>query len=128
MYHYNTMDFSEWIVTELQRRGWSRSEAARRGGISPSMFDKVINGYAKPGIRFIEGLAKAFGISTSEIMSRYDKKGDRANLMEQIEIMVRDLPENDQQEILEYARLRRRMAEERGKYEVKRTAKNTGKP
>jgi transcriptional regulator with XRE-family HTH domain len=62
MYYYN-MNFSEWLTTELATRGWSRSEAARRGNISPSMFDKVINGYSKPGSRFLEGIAQAFGIS-----------------------------------------------------------------
>lgn len=60
MYHQKTMDFSEWLVAELAERGWSRSEAARRGNISPSMFDKVINGHAKPGIKFLDGLAQAF--------------------------------------------------------------------
>jgi transcriptional regulator with XRE-family HTH domain len=68
MYHQCTMEFSEWIVMELEKRGWSRSEAARRGDISPSMFDKVINGHAKPGVRFIEGIAKAFKISAAEVM------------------------------------------------------------
>jgi transcriptional regulator with XRE-family HTH domain len=57
------MEFSEWIVGELEKRGWSRSEAARRGGISSSMFDKVINGYAQPGRKFLDGLAQAFDIS-----------------------------------------------------------------
>jgi len=57
------MNFSEWLTTELSNRGWSRSEAARRGNISPSMFDKVINGYSKPGTRFLDGIALAFGIS-----------------------------------------------------------------
>jgi transcriptional regulator with XRE-family HTH domain len=54
MYYQKTMDFSEWVVVELDERGWSRSEAARRGGISPSMFDKVINGQAKPGLEMVK--------------------------------------------------------------------------
>ena len=68
MYYQKTMDFSEWVVAELDERGWSRSEAARRGGISPSMFDKVINGQAKPGLKFIEGIARAFKMSSAEVM------------------------------------------------------------
>ena len=63
MYSENTMGFSEWLVSELEQRGWSRSEAARRGNISASMFDKVINGYAKPGAKFLDGIAQAFGVS-----------------------------------------------------------------
>lgn len=74
MYYQNTMEFSEWIVGELERRGWSRSEAARRGDISPSMFDKVINGHAKPGMKFIEGIARAFQIPVVEVMLHINKK------------------------------------------------------
>jgi transcriptional regulator with XRE-family HTH domain len=62
MYHYD-MNFSEWLKLELKNRGWSRSEAARRGNISSSMFDKVINGQSKPGTHFLDGIAQAFGIS-----------------------------------------------------------------
>jgi len=74
MYYQNTMGFSEWIVAELEKRGWSRSEAARRGKISPSMFDKVINGYSKPGMKFIDGIARAFKVSKSQVMMHVDSK------------------------------------------------------
>lgn len=67
------MKFSEWIVSELNERGWSRSEAARRGKISPSVLDKVINGASEPGIKFFKGLANAFGISLFEIIARYEE-------------------------------------------------------
>ena len=63
------MNFSERVVKELEKRGWSRSEAARRGDISPSMFDKVINGYAEPGMKFLKGISKAFGVSLYEVVS-----------------------------------------------------------
>lgn len=59
--------FAQWIDTELSRRGWSRNEAARRGGISDSMFSKVINGYANPGIDFCRGVARAFGLPLEEV-------------------------------------------------------------
>ena len=61
------MDFSVWLNQELEVRGWSRSEAARRGGVSASMFDKVINGQAKPGINFCRGVAKAFNLPVIEV-------------------------------------------------------------
>lgn len=63
-------DFVSWLNAELDRRGWSRSEAARRGGISASMFDKVINGYAKPGLDFCVGVSRAFSVSTVEVLQR----------------------------------------------------------
>lgn len=72
MYHQYTMQFSERIVKELDIRGWSRSEAARRGKISPSMLDKVINGYSEPGIKFLKGISQAFNIPLGEVISWLD--------------------------------------------------------
>ena len=60
-------DFSLWLGQELDRKGWSRSEAARRGGISASSFDKVMGGFAKPGPRFCQGVARAFGIPVTDV-------------------------------------------------------------
>lgn len=62
------MEFSEKVVSELEKRGWSRSEAARRGGISPSTFDKIINGFSEPGIRFLKGIAQAFDVPLIEVI------------------------------------------------------------
>ena len=92
------MSFSEWIVEELDDRGWSRSEAARRGGISPSMFDKVINGFSQPGMRFIEGIAKAFEISEHEVFARlYGTDIDNRIVYE-----VSDMTPEEQREVLSY--------------------------
>jgi transcriptional regulator with XRE-family HTH domain len=63
-------DFVEWLNAELESRGWSRSEAARRGGISESMFSKVIGGHTRPGIEFCRGLARAFAIPLDEVFRR----------------------------------------------------------
>ena len=62
--------FPKWVQEELDRRGWSRSEAARRGGFSASMLDKVINRHASPGLDFCVGLSRAFGISAVEVLQR----------------------------------------------------------
>lgn len=66
----NMESFAEWLQQELEARSWSRSEAAKRGGISASMFDKVINGYANPGIEFCAGVSRAFKIPADSIMRR----------------------------------------------------------
>ena len=60
--------FTQWLNTELNQRGWSRSEAARRGGISASMFDKVINGRANPGLEFCKGVARAFEMPLEDVL------------------------------------------------------------
>lgn len=62
------MNFSEWITQELDKRGWSRREAARRGQLSGSILDKVISGESQPGITFYKGIARAFDISLVEVL------------------------------------------------------------
>ena len=91
MYHQNTMEFSEWIVVELEKRGWSRSEAARRGDISPSMFDKVINGHAKPGVKFIQGIAKAFKMTPAEVMMHVEKTSKTDAWVEEMTFKIKTL-------------------------------------
>lgn len=62
--------FVRWVNGELNERGWSRSEAARRGGFSSSALDKVIGGFARPGTKLCQGLAKAFEVSPEEVFRR----------------------------------------------------------
>lgn len=66
----NSESFAKWLNAELDKRNLSRSEAARRGGISPSMFDKVIGGFAKPGVDFCRGVAKTFRVPLEEVYRR----------------------------------------------------------
>jgi transcriptional regulator with XRE-family HTH domain len=120
-FEYKTMNFSEWITSELERRGWSRREAARRGGFSPSILDKVVNGFSEPGVKFINGIAKAFEMDPSEVMDRmHQNPQNESSLDEKIRYKVSTLPtEEDKRDVLAYIELRHRMAEERGKHEDK---------
>jgi transcriptional regulator with XRE-family HTH domain len=59
--------FSVWIENELQSRGWSQSEAARRGGISSQMINAVVNRQANPGLEFCRGIARAFRVPLEDV-------------------------------------------------------------
>lgn len=48
---------------------------------------------------------------------------DESPLINQISFLISNLPEAEQQDILEFVKLRHRLAEERGTYEPKRTKK-----
>lgn len=112
MYHQCTMDFSEWLEAKLDEKGWSRSEAARRGGISASMYDKVINGHAKPGLKFIEGVARAFRMEVSEVMKYVSDSG---SISDEIARMSHELISSFQSEDTRrkaYAQLKRLADEE----------------
>lgn len=55
-------EFAVWLVHELEARGWSRAELARRsqGGITATAVDQVVNGQTRPGMKFARAVARAF--------------------------------------------------------------------
>jgi transcriptional regulator with XRE-family HTH domain len=59
--------FVTWVNDELNRRGWSRSEAARRGGISSSILNKIIGGFSNPGLEACMGLSRAFNVPLEDV-------------------------------------------------------------
>ena len=61
---------SDWISNELQRRGWSQREVARRGGISHSTVSDVLSGQRTPTADFCIAIANAFGTSRADVLTR----------------------------------------------------------
>jgi transcriptional regulator with XRE-family HTH domain len=62
-------NFVEWLLGEIDNRGWNQSELARRSGISHGRISQVISG-EKPGSDFCIAVARAFNISIEEVLSR----------------------------------------------------------
>jgi len=60
--------FTDWIVQQIDERGWTIRETARRAGLSASTISDVINGNAKPGTKFYRGLARAFKTPLSIVL------------------------------------------------------------
>jgi transcriptional regulator with XRE-family HTH domain len=59
--------FGEWLDQELQARGWSQSEAARRGEMSSQMVNALVNGQSNPGLDSCQGIARAFKIPLEDV-------------------------------------------------------------
>lgn len=108
-------NFEEWIDKELYKRGWSRREAARRAGVSPSMMNKVINKEANPGISFYRGIAEAFGISIVEVLAKAGELSEvkRDELSEEAEFLMSQLSPYQRQLAVKFIRV---LAEEKGSY------------
>lgn len=63
------MNFSDWVLTESQRRGWSQATLAARAGLSLSTVRRVlVTGSRKPGMRFFTGIARAFELKVAEVV------------------------------------------------------------
>jgi len=61
-------DFITWLTKELDVRGWSNNELARRANLASSSISMVISGKRTPGVNFCTGVARAFGIPPEEVM------------------------------------------------------------
>ena len=63
-------EIGKWLEQQLEQRGWSSSELARRAGISQSSVSNVLTGKQIPGLEFCKGVAKALGIHAEELLQR----------------------------------------------------------
>lgn len=69
---YMKQDFTQWIIGELRLRGWSQAEFSRRteGAIKTAQVSRVLAGENNPGLDFLEGTARAFGMPLDAVMRR----------------------------------------------------------
>ena len=66
------MSFSDWINNELEKRGWSQRELARRSKdsnytISSGQLSHIINGSRQAGPEACIAIAHALGVSREEV-------------------------------------------------------------
>jgi transcriptional regulator with XRE-family HTH domain len=113
-------NFGEWLKSNLKRKGLSQTELAEIIGVRPAQISRIISGERGTTPDTLEGIARAFGVP---IQSVYIAAGlipsvsEEKELINQLLHLTAQLPEQDQQDILEYARMRVQLAEKRGKYE-----------
>ncbi len=104
-------NMNEWIKRMLQEKGWSMRELSRRAGLSAPYISNVLAGKQEPGMKFYQGIGKAFDLTLSQV-ERLDSEGiapddlesldDTLTLREAYEIMSR-LNSQQQRELIRYA-------------------------
>lgn len=61
------MEFTEWMRAEMEKRGWSQSELARRMQSDPGTVGNVVNGNRQAGPDFCIALAQVLRMSREEV-------------------------------------------------------------
>jgi len=61
--------FTQWLLKEINSRGLSYTQVAKKGGISHARISQVIGG-EPPGKRFCIGISRALGVSRDEVFRR----------------------------------------------------------
>lgn len=62
--------FDDWLIAELEARGWSNSELARRAGLVPSTVSMVVSGHNRPGLEFCVGVGRALSVPPERVLRR----------------------------------------------------------
>ena len=54
--------FSEWLQTEMDKRGWSQSDLARAADLNRAVINKLLNGKSHPQPSTLEAISRALKI------------------------------------------------------------------
>jgi transcriptional regulator with XRE-family HTH domain len=100
----NIVDFSEWLQSELEQRGWKQSDLSKRSGINSGLLSRIINGERRPGVDTCTAIAKAFGMTDIQVLDiaglAHDSDHTKFNpIVEAAAAMLNDLSIEDQEEI-----------------------------
>jgi transcriptional regulator with XRE-family HTH domain len=103
------MVFSEWLLRELDERGWNQADLARASCLTTAAISRLMNGSRGIGPDACNAIANAFKLPP-EIVFR--KAGllplDKEEIpgMAELCVLVELLDDDDRQELLEIARLK----------------------
>lgn len=104
-------DFVSWLITEMNSRGWSNSELAKRADVVPSTVSLVVTGKSNPGDDLCLGISRAFRITPEEVFRRAGilpplLASDNDQAITRVLEYMRRLGPNDRNEILLYTMFR----------------------
>lgn len=104
---FSQMDtFGQWLLENLEIKGWSQSELARRCRVKPSTVSKWISGENKPSPENIVDMAPLLGVTPEEIFRRVWLPASMATRLETRELLeyVEGLTREERAELLRYAK------------------------
>lgn len=113
--------FAEWLQGQIDLRGWTQSELARRAGVTPPTINRILSQERLPGVDLCRGIARAFGISEIGVLRMAGLATDKPIVDEQGENLLVEfyrLSDEDRQFVLDQIRGLRRIREEQGNYEA----------
>ena len=109
--------FGTWLSEKLLELKMIPADITRATGLDSGVLSNLINNKRFPSVDTCKSLAKAMGIPLEEVYRAagiLPKKPDVDAVSEAILHLVLSLPKEDKEDVLEYARLRHKLASERG--------------
>ena len=111
-------DFVTWLTNEMETRGWSNSELARRAGLVPSAVSQVITGSRRPGPDFCRSVAQALVLPPETVFRMAGLLPALPGPIEDVTFgelldVVRNLSAGEREEVLRYALFRYNLQSEK---------------
>mgnify|MGYP002392128653 CR=1 FL=1 len=103
----NKREFVCWLQAEMDKRGWNQADLARESGLSRGAVGNVLRQERDPGKDFLIGIAYALKLppeTVFRIAGVLPEVSDETEQSEQLLHLYRLLPEELQNQLLEYAR------------------------
>ena len=116
-------EFTKWLHAELEARGWSQSDLARRGGVTAPSISRVASGQRAPGLRVCGAIAVAFGISVYDVMRRAGIEKFVPSESEEAKQLLRDfyqMPKKDQVVLKDVIHALRVLRDQQAEIELKK--------
>lgn len=117
----NKVDFATWLQDQLDERGWSQSELARRAGLGAEK-RAMISSYLtrkrlRPDEDTLQAIAKGFGLPPEIVYRAAGIKLSKASFdetAEQILYETHDLTQAEKEEVLAFIRMKKNLREKNG--------------
>lgn len=111
-------DFSVWILDEVNKRGWTPAELAKRAGINTGTLSRVLNGTRNPGPDLCLAVAKALGEPPEKIFRLAGllpilPAGEEDQTLKEILDIAKNMSPENRQDLLSYARYRYQQEQEK---------------
>jgi transcriptional regulator with XRE-family HTH domain len=116
---FTMVKFAEWLDSELDKRGWTRAELARRAGVNQSTISMAYSGQRNVGVDLAVAIARGFGDISIETVFRMSgllpPNHDGDPLVKEAAYLIGLLSESGKQQVLDYIRFLIQAEESRGK-------------
>ena len=101
--------FSDWLKSELEKRAWSQAELARRAGLNRATINSLLSGRNHPRAETCLAIARGLDIPPETALKAADllpetelPDFDKDPTLQELFDIVKRLPKDERQQILEY--------------------------
>lgn len=110
------ISFGKWLQKEMIQRGWRPADLVQASELESAVISNLMSDKRNAGVTTCRAIAKAFKLPLTEVYQAaglLDEDPSRDKTIDAISHLLLDLESNDKREVLEYVRLKHKLAAEK---------------